>query len=181
MSTHASLGEVSIGALAKTSGMSKSGVFAHFKSKDNLQVAIIEYASEVFEKKVIAPTTPECMPNVSPLQRLESLIQHWLDWYDGSARSCIFIATTIEFEDQPGPVRDCILKQMDRWISYLEWSVGKVITGGEFKPDTDSKQLAYEIYSLYTGSQLFHWLGKENKNREQFYEGFGNLLSRHRI
>lgn len=181
MSTHSSLGEVSIGGLAKASGLSKSGLFAHFKSKDNLQVAVIEYASEIFEQRVIGPTTAEAMPALSALRRLKALIQHWLNWYDGKARSCIFIATTIEFEDQPGLVRDCIHLQMERWISYLQWSIDQVIAAGQFKQETQSKQLAFEIYSLYLGSHMYHWLGKEDKSRSQFQLGFDNLLERYLV
>lgn len=172
MATQKSLNEVTIGELAKASDMSKSGLFAHFKSKENLQISVVDYASDLFIERVINPVS-----DISdPLKRLKMLASNWLDWYDGSARSCLFIIATAEFDDQPGPVRDALHHQQERWIVYLETVTYAIVESGQFQSDTDIHQFIFELYSLYLGSQKFYWLGKEDKQRTRFQNGLNRLI-----
>lgn len=177
MATHKSLNEVTIGELAKASDMSKSGLFAHFKSKENLQISVVDYASELFVERVIQPTAHI----EDALTKLTSMASNWLDWYDGSARSCLFIIATVEFDDQPGPVRDALHRQQDRWIAYLESVTKAIVASGQFRADTDAQQFIFELYSLYLGSQKFYWLGKEDKQRSRFQSGLNRLIQQYRI
>ncbi|TQV88437.1 TetR/AcrR family transcriptional regulator [Aliikangiella coralliicola] len=175
MATHTCLSDVTIGALARSAGLSKSGLFAHFNSKENLQVAVIEYASELFAQRVIKPVDQ----SLGPVGQIRELANNWLNWFDGYARSCIFIVATVEFDDQPGPVRDVIFQQLNRWVNYLEKITEAAIAQGEFQPDTDGKQFVYELYSLYQGSHMFHWLKKEDEQRTRFHTAFNNLIEKH--
>ena len=177
MATQKSLNEVTIGKLASASGMSKSGLFAHFNSKENLQVAVIKFASELFNERVVRSVDEA----LSPLVRLKTLATNWLNWYEGCARSCIFVSAMVEFEDQPGPVRGATHRQMQRWLKFLEKATDTVIESGEFKPGSDSTQFVFELYSLHLGSQKYFWLGKEDNQRLRFHTGLQSLISKYSI
>jgi len=175
MATQKSLNDVTIGELAQAAGLSKSGLFAHFNSKENLQVAIVDYASEIFTQRVIRSVSE----TLSPIDRLIRLSKHWLNWYQGSARSCIFMTATMEFDGQPGIIRDTLHKQINRWIKYLENVTDSAINCGDLKPETSSQQFVFELYSLFLGSQKYYWIEKENENRTFFSKGFDHLIQQH--
>jgi AcrR family transcriptional regulator len=177
MATSKSLNDVTIGELAKASGLSKSGVYAHFISKENLQVAIVDYASELFQRKVISGVSAQ----LAPIERLTALIHRWLNWYDGHAKKCLFISATIEFDDRPGIVRDALHHQLNRWIDFLESIVHIAITDRVFKVGSTSQQFVFEVYSLYLGSQKYYWLNRESSQRLLFEHGFTQLIEKYRL
>ena len=115
IATSKSLNDVTIGELAKASGLSKSGMYAHFGSKENLQIAIVNYAGEIFVDRVIRKVST----SLQPIERILALSHQWLNWYEGSAKKCLFISATVEFDDRPGVVREVIHEQIHRWINYL--------------------------------------------------------------
>jgi len=149
------LDALSIGELAKTVGMSKSGLFAHFKSKESMQVMILDYAAENYVLKVVKPA----IKVEAGLPRLKALIDNWIKWaahnkYGG----CPLISAAIEFDDRPGKVRDSIRLHLKDLVHTLERAVRVTIENGHFKPETNTEQVAYEIYSLVLGFHLYQRL-----------------------
>jgi AcrR family transcriptional regulator len=149
---------LTIGRLADELDMSKSGLFAHFGSKEELQLATVEMARQIFVEHVIKPALekPEGMP------RLWALCTSWLGHVEARifAGGCFFTAASFEFDSRPGPVRDAIVAAMKRWLSTLSRVVEEGKRAGHIKAGVDSERFAFEIYSLaiggHWGSQLFN-------------------------
>lgn len=177
LATSKSLNDVTIGALAKKCNLSKSGLYAHFGSKENLQVAIVDYASEVFRLRVVKDVSQV----LAPIDRITALVYRWLNWYEGHAKQCLFLSATIEFNDRPGPVKDALHRQIERWVGYLENIADLAIADKSFRSDSDSKQFVFEVYSLFLGSQKYLWLNRESSDRELFSEGYNKLIRRYSI
>jgi AcrR family transcriptional regulator len=143
---------LTIGRLARELKMSKSGLFAHFGSKQDLQLATVEMASEIFKDNVVLPslTEPKGMP------RLLALCEQWLSHVENKvfAGGCFFTAASFEFDSRPGPVRGAIVKAMSVWLSTLTRAIEEAQKIGHLKGDVKANQLALEIYSLAVGG---HW------------------------
>ena len=141
----AGLEGLSIGALAHAVGMSKSGVFAHFGSREDLQLAVLETAAQRFVSHVFQPA----VRRPRGLARLRAVIEQWFDWVrhedDGG---CLFLAAVSEYDDRPGPQRDLLLRQDRQWRQALAKAVSLAIEEGELRPDVDVEQLVFEIYAL---------------------------------
>ncbi len=141
---------LSIGGLADKLGMSKSGLFASFGSKEELQLAAIEHASQIFIDAVVrkAMIAPRGLP------RLWALCDSWLDYAGRKVfrGGCFFAATTAEFDSHPGPIRDRLAALMKEWLSTLEVAVRKAQEAGHLRADADPAQLAFEIHSLFLGA-----------------------------
>ncbi|WP_444996385.1 TetR/AcrR family transcriptional regulator [Aliikangiella sp. IMCC44359] len=177
MATRTSLDRITFGELAKATDLSKSGLFAHFKSRDNLQIAVLEYAGQLFAAKVIEPINTD----TPPLERLKMLMDNWLNWFNESAHNCIFMSAITIFDTQPGPMRDLLQYQLERWLNYLESVAQEIVEAKVFKKNTHCKQFAFELYSLYLCSQTFRWLDNEKENRKYFKKGFEDLINRHLV
>jgi AcrR family transcriptional regulator len=149
---------LTIGRLAAELGMSKSGLFAHFGSKEELQLATVEMARQIFTEHVIRPALekPEGMP------RLWALCSSWLGHVENRvfAGGCFFTAASFEFDSRPGPVRDAIVAAMKKWLSILSRAADQAKKAGHLKAGVDPERFAFEIYSLalggHWGSQLFN-------------------------
>lgn len=141
----AGLEGLSIGTLAHAVGMSKSGVFAHFGSREDLQLAVLETAAQRFVSHVFQPA----LRRPRGLARLRAVIEQWFDWVrhedDGG---CLFLAAVSEYDDRPGPQRDLLLQQDRQWRQALAKAVSLAIEEGELRPDIDVEQLVFEIYAL---------------------------------
>lgn len=141
----AGLEGLSIGALAAGVGMSKSGVFAHFGSREDLQLAVLDHAGERFVEHVMVPA----LHAPRGVARLRTLMDRWFDWArhrdDGG---CIFLGAATEYDDRPGPLRDRVIAQMDRWRGELGRAAKLAIATGELDVSTDVEQLAFELYAL---------------------------------
>ena len=153
LATQVGLEVLTIGKLAEHVGMSKSGLFAHFASKENLQVAILEEASERFVALVVAPALKK--PRGEP--RLRALFENWLAWskVDFMPGGCIFVQAGVEHDDRPGPARDRYFASQKDWLGVLSGAARIAIEEKHFRKDLDSEQLAHEIYSLAFG---YHFL-----------------------
>mgnify|MGYP000197093839 FL=1 len=173
VATATSLNDLTIGGLATVTGMSKSGLFGHFNSKENLQLEVLEYAQTIFIESVIVPTN-----QVKPaLDKLLLTIECWLDWYQSQGNSCIFVAASVEFDDQPGVVRDLVKKRLQKWLAYLTEMVEQAIDEGSMRGD--AKQIVFELYSLYLGSEHMAWVGFEDAQHSRFKLALKSLISRH--
>lgn len=140
----AGLEGLSIGPLAAAVGMSKSGVFAHFGSREDLQLAVLDKASERFIGYVLLPAL-KCPRG---LQRLRGIVEAWFDWSRHTDGGCVLLAAVNEYDDRPGSLRDSVVDQQKRWHQELGRAVQLAIDTGELESDTDTAQLAFEIYGL---------------------------------
>jgi AcrR family transcriptional regulator len=141
---------LSIGALAARSGMSKGGVVALFGSKEQLQLATIDAAIEVFHEHVVAPALAE----KGGLARLRVLTDAWLRYSQSRvfAGGCFFAAASAELGSRPGTVRDAIAQAMTDWQAFMRRTVVRALERGDLAADTDAAQLSFEITSLLDGA-----------------------------
>lgn len=136
---------LSIGALAEVAGMSKSGVFAHFGSREELQIAVIREYHRRFEEEVFFPALSE--PRGVP--RLRDLFERWLRRVSVEVDSgCIYISGAVEFDDRPGAVRDALVSMVCAWHDALERAIRLAIDDGQLGADTDVQQMLFEIHGL---------------------------------
>jgi len=143
--SHMGLEGLSIGALAEVTQMSKSGVFAHFGSREELQIAVIREYHARFEEEVFFPAVREDRG----LPRLRALFERWVKRVSIELDSgCIYISGAVEFDDRPGPVRDALASMVRAWQSALERAIALSIEEGHLRPDTDSLQMLFEIHGL---------------------------------
>jgi AcrR family transcriptional regulator len=138
---------LTIGRLATALGMSKSGLFAHFGSKEELQLATIQAASEIYIREVIAPAREA----ERGLPRLEALMDHWLDYLRREVfkGGCFFDAARTEYDSrQPGPVRDAIAADFRSWKDLVANRVRAAQAAGHLDPEADPEQVAFELDAL---------------------------------
>jgi len=157
---------LSIGALAEVAGMSKSGVFAHFGSREELQIAVIREYHRRFEEEVFFPAMRE--PRGVP--RLRALFERWLRRVSVEVDSgCIYISGAVEFDDRPGPVRDALVSMVRAWQDALERAIRIAIEDGQFRPDTDAQQMLFEMHglilALHHDARLMHTPGSLQRAR----------------
>lgn len=165
---------ISIGTLAHDVGMSKSGLYAHFDSKEDLQLKILELAIERFIDTVIRPalTAPRGAP------RVRSLIEHWMRWEDASflPGGCVFISLANELDDQPGPLRDRLVDSQGQWLAALAKAARLAQEEGHFRDDLDPEQFAYELYSVILGYHHFRRLLRDPAARRRVQHALDDLL-----
>jgi AcrR family transcriptional regulator len=145
MASHMGLEGLSIGALAEVTGMSKSGVFAHFGSREELQISVIREYHARFEEEVFFPAIDE--PRGLP--RLTNLFERWIRRVSVELDSgCIYISGAVEFDDRPGPVRDALASMVTAWHSALSRAIAIAVEEGHLRPDTDPQQMLFELHGL---------------------------------
>jgi AcrR family transcriptional regulator len=142
---------LSIGRLASELGMSKSGLFAHFGSKEELQIATVRAAAAIFVARVIRGAVEEHEPGIV---RLRMLLDRWLDYIERGtfAGGCFFAAARAEMDGRPGPVRDALASQMTSWANLVADYARDAIARGELRADADAEQLAFELDALGTAA-----------------------------
>jgi AcrR family transcriptional regulator len=140
------LEDLSIAQLANDLGMSKSGLFAHFGSKEQLQLSTIRAARRVFSDEAVTPAL-EAEPG---LERLRALLDAWFDYIgsDTFVGGCLLMEAAAEFDNRPGPVRDLIAETMAMWTELLVEHASAAVDRGELRPGTDPKQLAWELHAF---------------------------------
>jgi AcrR family transcriptional regulator len=146
LATEEGLDPLSIGRLAEETGMSKSGLFAHFGSKEELQIATVEHAASLFVDAVIAPArlAPKGLP------RVWALCDHKIGYLERHVfpGGCFFAATSVEFSHKPGPVRDRIEEMLRSWLSYLEHAVEQAQEAGELVDTLSAHEITFELDSF---------------------------------
>ncbi len=140
----AGLESLSIGVLAQHSGMSKSGVFAHFGSREDLQAAVLDSAAERFVDHVMA----SALKVPRGVARLRKIVENWFDWVNHESGGCLLLSAVSEFDDRPGPMRDRVVEQQNRWRSEIAKAVRIARETGELKASVDPGQVAFEIYAI---------------------------------
>ena len=143
--SHMGLEGLSIGALADAAQMSKSGVFAHFGSREELQISVIREYHTRFEEEVFFPS----MSEARGLPRLRSLFERWIHRVSKELDSgCIYISGAVEFDDRPGPVRDALADMVRAWHGALRRAIQIAIDEGHLRADTDALQMLFEMHGL---------------------------------
>ena len=136
---------LSIGALAEVTGMSKSGVFAHFGSREELQISVVREYHNKFEEEVFFPAIRQARG----LPRLVALFENWVKRVTVEIDSgCIYISGAVEFDDRPGPVRDALASMVKAWHLALQKAVRIAVDEGHLRADTDPVQMGFEIHGL---------------------------------
>jgi AcrR family transcriptional regulator len=154
LATVEGIGGLSIGRLATAVGMSKSGLFAHFGSKEELQLATIETANDLFNEHVIEPAS-NAPTGIERLQQLtEGFLRHLED--DVFLGGCFFASVAAEMDTRPGPVRDLAVQVIDEWLRRLQAAVADAQAEGAIDPSEDPEQLAFELdaYLLLANAQF---------------------------
>jgi len=145
LATQIGLDGLSIGALAEVMQMSKSGVFAHFGSREELQISVIREYHTRFEDEVFYPAllAPRGLP------RLRALFGNWMKRTSVELDSgCIYISGAVEFDDRPGPVRDALASSVSTWLAAMRRAVEMAVAEGHLRADTDAAQVAFEVHAL---------------------------------
>lgn len=168
LATVVGLTGLSIGSLAEHTGMSKSGLFAHFGSKEALQVAVLDAAEAKFIETVLKPATRAPRGTA----RLRVLFERKLEWDKAGRGGCIFNASVPEFDDRPGPVRDRLVDAQRKFRDILVTLAAGAVKAGEFPPDFDCDQFAHEAVGIFLAyghaSRLMHDPKAEPRARAAF-------------
>ena len=148
------LGGVTLGVLAGQTGMSKSGLFAHFRSKEDVQVQLLEHMARFANERVVEPAmkAPEGLP------RLRALVRNWFGWAQraGLPGGCPVAAGLFEFDDVESPVRDKILEMENHWRGLLMGLVGRAVSLGHLRRGLDKSQFVWELCGIYLSHHAAH-------------------------
>lgn len=153
---------LTIGSLAEATGMSKSGLFAHFGSKEDLQLATVQAARTVFLERVFAPA----LRAPKGLKRLCAVIAAWMDYAEREMfrGGCFFAAVSVEFDSRPGPVKDMVAAGMRDWNDSLARLIREAKECGELSRGADPEQLAFEFVALELGANGAYQLHRDHRS-----------------
>lgn len=169
---------LSIGAIAEVTQMSKSGVFAHFGSREELQISVVREYFLRFERDVFFPAlqAPRGLP------RLRAMFVNWMAQVAQEIQSgCIFISGAVEFDDRTGPVRDALAEAMKVWLAAVQHAIILSVEEKHLSKDTDSKQVIFEIHGLILALHYEARFIKSERSMERATTGFENLLKQYII
>lgn len=179
MACEAGFESLSIGALADRVGMSKSGLFAHFGSREDLQIAAIEAAAARFSELVFLPAlkAPRGVP------RLEALLANWLTWVErgGWGGGCPLQSAALEFDDKPGPVRDVVIAHYRQLERELTRTVSLAVEQGEFRTDLDLGKFVFEMLGIVFATYYRRRLLGDSGTRALAQASFCELIERSRV
>jgi AcrR family transcriptional regulator len=162
---------LSIGRLAEATGLSKSGLFAHFGSKEALEVAVVEEASRQFVQEVMVPALRE--PRGEP--RVRALFERWLTWGTRPG-GCFFVAASAELDGREGPPRDALARACKDWIDELAKAAQIAIREGHFRTDLDPDQFGFEEYGLMLGVHTFFQFLRDPRSLDRARLAFERLI-----
>ena len=170
------LGGVTLGVLADQVGMSKSGLFAHFQSKEEVQIGLLDYMAEFANARVLAPA----MKAKEGLPRLKVLVKNWFGWAQraGLPGGCPVAAGLFEFDDIEGPVRNKIQQMEREWRGLLTTMVKQAVSLGHFRPGLDVDQFVWELCAIYLGHHAAHRFLRSADADRRAQAAFQALLDR---
>jgi AcrR family transcriptional regulator len=167
---------LSIGALAEVTQMSKSGVFAHFGSREELQISVVKEYFDRFEVEVFGPA----MREARGLPRLRALFANWMKRTSIEIDSgCLFISGAVEFDDRPGPVRDALVTSVRVWLAAMKRAVEQAQAEGHLKAGVDPEQILFEIHGLILALHYDARFLKAQGSVERAVRGFHTILAQH--
>lgn len=166
---------LSIGVLAEVTGMSKSGVFAHFGSREELQISVIREYFARFEQEIFYPALEESRG----LPRLQALFSNWMKRVTVEIQSgCIFISGAVDFDDRPGPVRDALASSVKIWLAAVQRAVVQAKEEGQLAADADERQICFEIHGLILAVHYEARFLKTPGSLERANKAFEQILAR---
>ena len=176
LATQIGLEGLSIGALAEVMRMSKSGVFAHFGSREELQISVIREYHARFEEEVFYPA----LEKPKGMSRLKALFQNWMNRTSVEIDSgCLYISGAVEFDDRPGPVRDALAGSVQTWLAAMYRAVVQAKETGHLAQDADEHQMAFEIHGLILALHYEARFLKTPGSVNRANTGFTNILARY--
>jgi AcrR family transcriptional regulator len=173
MAARQGLATLTLGELATRARLSKSGLFAHFQSKEALQLAVLAYARDRFTDEVIRPATRT--PRGEP--RVRALFEHWLEISRRAGAECLFVSASAEFDDRPGPVRDQLVRDHRDCADSIVQVFRTGVAEGDFHPDADAEQFAYDLHGIMLGFFHAHRLLGDPRAPERARRSFEALLA----
>jgi AcrR family transcriptional regulator len=170
---------LTIGRLASDLGLSKSGLFAHFQSKEALQVQTLRHAAELFVDRVVRPALKAPRGE----RRLRALFERWLVWAEADVLKggCLFVAAATELDDQDGPARDELVRQQRDWLELIANVARTGIAEGDFRPGLDGEQLAYELYGVMLAYHHARRLLRDPRAPQRARDAFDALVEAARL
>jgi AcrR family transcriptional regulator len=178
VATRSGLEGLSIGSLAQDLEMSKSGLFAHFQSKETLQIQVLEAAAERFVDVVVRPSLTAARGE----PRVRALFENWIHWPRKSRLpgGCMFVAAATELDDRPGLLRDALVKMQRDWMDTMAHCARIAVDEGHFRKDLDCVQFAHELYGIMLMCHHSARLMRDKKAEERTRAAFDSLLQRSR-
>ncbi len=173
------LRQLTIGKLSAEVKLSKSGLYAHFDSKENLQIQVLEKASELFLEEVVRPS----LRQPRGLPRVMGLFEGWLNWSNAGQLpgGCLFVAATSEWDDEVGPIRDAIVNIQVGWLDVLTRAFSLAQSEGHLHVERDSQQLAFELHgimlSFHHQARLLH----DSDARPRAEQALVDLIAKARV
>jgi AcrR family transcriptional regulator len=177
MAARQGLGTLTIGGLAARTRLSKSGLFAHFQSKEALQLEVLAYARDKFTDDVIRPATRTLRGE----PRVRALFEHWLAVSQHSNASCLFVSASAEFDDQPGPVRDQLVRDHRDYTDSIIQVFRTGVSEGHFRPDADAEQFAFDLHGIILSFFHAHRLLGDARADRRARRSFATLLAAARV
>ncbi len=176
LATQIGLEGLSIGALAEATQMSKSGVFAHFGSREELQISVVLEYHARFEEEVFYPA----LQAARGLPRVRALFDNWMKRTSVEIDSgCIYISGAVEFDDRPGPVRDAIATSVKIWLAAMHRAVANAQEAGHLNTQADAHQILFEIHGLILALHYEARFLKTPGSIDRALQGFENILQRY--
>jgi AcrR family transcriptional regulator len=178
LATHLGLEGLSIGVVAEVTQMSKSGVFAHFGSREELQISVVREYFNQFEQEVFYPalSAPRGLP------RVRVMFDNWMRlMVDEVQAGCIFISGAAEFDDRPGPVRDALASSVKTWLTAVRRAIVQAREMGHLPADSDEHQIAFELHGLILALHYEARFLKDAGSSDRTMAGFNHILARHGV
>jgi AcrR family transcriptional regulator len=175
LATQVGLEGLTIGRLATELSLSKSGLFAHFRSKEALQVQVLDAASQRFVEQVLRPAL--AAPRGE--KRLRAIFERWLAWtkVNSGPGGCLFVAAAAELDDRPGPVRDRLVALQKDFMDVMANVARTGVSEKQFRRDLDGDQFAHDLYAVMLGYHHASRLLRDPKAEKRARAGFETLLS----
>ena len=165
---------LSVGKLADQTGLSKSGLFAHFKSMDQLQLQLLQRARDRFVDSVVRPALTVRRGE----KRVRAIFDSWLEWSDVELDGgCIFVAAAVELDDRPGDLRDALVQAERDWLELLATVAGTAVAEGDFAEGLDTAQFAFEVHALMLGHHHASRLMRDPRALTMSRRSFESIIS----
>ncbi|TNE84141.1 MAG: TetR/AcrR family transcriptional regulator [Deltaproteobacteria bacterium] len=166
---------LSIGNLARQTGMSKSGLFAHFGSKEELQIQVLQRAADLFTDSVVRPSIKA--PRGEP--RVRQLLERYLEWTNNKRipGGCVFMSASFELDDRPGPVRDALVGHVESLRSVFRTAAQIAIDEGHFRADLDPRQFAFEVHGVVLAYHVQLRLFDDVDARDRFWSALDRIVA----
>jgi AcrR family transcriptional regulator len=175
LATRIGLDGLTIGRLAKDLGLSKSGLFAHFRSKEALQIQVLDAAAERFIDEVVKPAVRE--PRGEP--RVTALFERWLAWTKSNSGpgGCLFVAAAAELDDRPGAVRERLVALQKGWLEMVGIMFSTGVAAGRFRSDLDPEEFAHDLYAIMLGFHHAARLMNDPRAEARAHAAFERLIA----